>query len=152
MTIPTGTISRLPTPLAPAIGWSVNGAGAGARHNHWPMRRARARRGVFPPEVRVQATAIACSLPRTQAVPLARWSRAELARRVAATPELPRVSPSTVGRWLQAEKIRPWRFRLWQHIQNPTAFLERARPVLQLYAQATALLQSGTWVVCADEK
>jgi DDE superfamily endonuclease len=100
----------------------------------------------------VQATAIACSLPRTQAVPLARWSRAELARRVAATPELPRVSPSTVGRWLQAERIRPWRFRLWQHIQNPAAFLERARPVLQLYAQATALLRLGTWVVCADEK
>jgi hypothetical protein len=116
------------------------------------MRRARARLGVFPPEVRVQATAIACSLPRTQAVPLARWSRAELARRVAATPELPRVSPSTVGRWLQAEQIRPWRFRLWQHIQNPAAFLERARPVLQLYARATALLQTGTWVVCADEK
>jgi hypothetical protein len=116
------------------------------------MRHAQGRRGVFPPEVRVQATAIACSLPRSEAVPLARWSRAELARRVAATPELPRVSPSTIGRWLQAEKIRPWRYRMWQHIQNRVAFLERARPVLQLYAQATTLLHSGIWVVCADEK
>lgn len=116
------------------------------------MPRAQARHGGFPPEVRAQATAIACSLPRTEAVPLARWSRADLARRVAATPGLPQVSPSTVGRWLRAERIRPWRYRMWQHIQNPHRFLERARPILQLYATAQALLQAGTWVVCVDEK
>ena len=116
------------------------------------MPRAQARPGVFPPEVRAQATAIACSLPRTEAVPLSRWSRAELARRVAATSGLPHVSSSTVGRWLRAERIRPWRYRMWQHIQEPHRFLERARPVLQLYATAQALVQAGTWVVCADEK
>jgi hypothetical protein len=116
------------------------------------MPHAQARLGVFPPEVRAQATAIACSLPRTEQVPLARWSRAELARRVAATPDLPHVSASTIGRWLRAERIRPWRYRMWQHIQEPHLFLERARPVLQLYATAHALLAAGTWVVCADEK
>lgn len=116
------------------------------------MPRAPARHGVFPPEVRAQATAIACSLPRTQAVPLSRWSRSELARRVASMPGLPQVSPSTVGRWLHDERIRPWRYRMWQHIQNPQRFLERAHPVLQLYATAQALLQAGTWVVCVDEK
>jgi hypothetical protein len=67
-------------------------------------------------------------------------------------PGLPLVSPSTVGRWLRAERIRPWRYRMWQHIQNPHRFLERARPVLPLYATAQALLQLGTWVVCVDEK
>jgi hypothetical protein len=152
MTIQSGPTNRLPVTSALAIAWSANGAAAGSTHTRWRMRRDRALPGVFPPEVRVQATAIACSLPRTHSVPLARWSRAELARRVAATPELPRVSPSTIGRWLQAEKLRPWRFRLWQHIQNGAAFLERARPVLQVYAQAATLLQAGTWVVCADEK
>ncbi len=116
------------------------------------MLRGRVPRGVFPPEVRAQITATACSLPRTLGVPLSRWSRAELARRVAAACPLLAVSASTVGRWLQAEKIRPWRYRLWQHIHNPAAFLERARPVLQLYASARALLESGTWVVCGDEK
>jgi hypothetical protein len=85
-------------------------------------------------------------------VPLSRWSRAELARRVAAACPAAAVSPSTVGRWLAAEKIRPWRYRLWQHIHDPAAFLERARPVLQLYANAHTLLQEGTWVVCVDEK
>lgn len=73
------------------------------------MPRAPARRGVFPPEVRAQATAIAWSLPRTHAVPLARWSRSELARRVASMPDWPHVSPGTVGRWLPTERIRPWR-------------------------------------------
>lgn len=73
----------------------------------------------FSPEVRAHATAIACSLPQTQRVPLARWSRGELARFLAAAPELPRVSPSTIGRWLKAERIRPWRYHAWPHIQDP---------------------------------
>lgn len=110
------------------------------------------RRGVFPPQVRAQVTAIACSLPRQQQVPLSRWSRAELARRVAQDPSLPRISASTVGRWLKAERLRPWRYHAWQHIHDPHAFLERARPVLQAYAQARALLRAGTWLLCLDEK
>jgi hypothetical protein len=116
------------------------------------MLRGQVRPGVFPPEVRAQITATACSLPRTQDVPLARWSRAELARRVAAASPLAAVSTSTVGRWLLAEKIRPWRYRMWQHIHDEAAFLSRARPILQLYAQAGRLLREGTWVVCVDEK
>jgi transposase len=116
------------------------------------MRHGRVRRGVFPPEVRAQVTATACCLPRTQDVPLSRWSRAELARRVAAACPLACVSTTTVGRWLAAERIRPWRFRSWQHIQDPRTFLERARPILGLYAEARCLLQESTWVVCVDEK
>ncbi len=106
----------------------------------------------FSSQDRAQVTALACSLPRSHGVPLARWSRAALARSVAATPGLPRTSASTIGRWLVAEQIRPWRYHSWQHIQNPEEFLLRARPVLQLYEQATALLQQGIWVVCVDEK
>jgi len=55
----------------------------------------------FPPEVRAQVTAQACSLPQTQGIPLARWSRSELARQIATAPELPHVSASTIGRWLK---------------------------------------------------
>jgi hypothetical protein len=95
---------------------------------------------------------VACSLPQQHQVPLARWSRSELARFVRAFPQLSSVSSSTIGRWLKAERIRPWRYHAWQHIQNPQTFLERARPVLQLYEQALALLKEGTWLVCADEK
>ncbi len=106
----------------------------------------------FSSEARAQVTALACSLPRSHGVPLAHWSRAELARHVATVPTLSTISARTIGRWLTAEQIRPWRFHSWQHIQNPEAFLQRARPVLQLYEQATSLLEQGIWVVCADEK
>jgi len=85
-------------------------------------------------------------------MPLAHWSRAELARHVVTVPTLPPISARTIGRWLTAEQIRPWRFHSWQHIQNPETFLERACPVLRLYEQATSLLEQGIWVVCTDEK
>jgi len=65
---------------------------------------------------------------------------------------LPEISPRTIGRWLSAEQIRPWRFHSWQHIQEPETFLQRARPVLRLYEHAQSLLQEGVWVVCVDEK
>jgi len=106
----------------------------------------------FSSHVRAQVTALACSLPRTHGVPLARWSRVELARYAARTPSLPEISASTIGRWLAAEQIRPWRYHSWQHISAPEEFLSRARPVLRLYEHATALLEQGTWVLCTDEK
>ncbi|SRR6266700_493933 len=94
----------------------------------------------FSSQVRAQVTALACSLPRAHGVPLAHGSRAELARYVAALPSLPDISASTLGRWLAAEQIHPWRYHSWQHIQDAEAFLLRARPVLQLYEHATVLL------------
>ena len=106
----------------------------------------------FSSEVRAQVTALACSLPRSYGVHLAHWSRAELARQAATVPTLPTIEARTIGRWLTAEQVRPWQFHSWQHIQDPETFLQRARPVLQLSEQATALLKQGIWVVCADEK
>ena len=108
--------------------------------------------GVFPPEVKAQTTVLACSRPREKGVPFARWSNSEIARRLVALGVVVSIAASTVGRWLASEKIRPWRYHSWQHILDPQAFLERARPVLRLYEQAKSLLQKGIWVVCVDEK
>lgn len=85
-------------------------------------------------------------------MPLARWSNAEIAGRLMALGLVMSVAASTVGRWLASEKLRPWRYHSWQHILDPQAFLERARPVLRLYERAQALLTQGIWVVCVDEK
>src|SRR5436305_13328671 len=152
MLIPSRAISRLPRSWAPRTARFARGADAGSKPVLWLTRRAVGRRGVFPPQVRAQVTAIACSLPRQCQVPLSRWSRAELARRVAQDPSLPPISASTVGRWLKAERIRPWRYHAWQHIHDPISFLERARPVLEAYGQARSLLRAGTWLVSLDEK
>ncbi len=114
-----------------------------------PIRRAPS---IFRKPVRAQVTALACSLPRSHGVPLAHWSRVELACHVATIPTLPTISARTIGRWLTAEQIRPWQFHSWQHIQDPEIFLQRARPVLRLYEHTAALLDQGIWVVCTDEK
>jgi hypothetical protein len=53
------------------------------------------------------------------------------------------IAASMVGRWLAAEKIKPWRFHNWQHILEPQAFLERARPVLELYNHAKEWWEQG---------
>lgn len=108
-------------------------------------------RGSFPPEVRAQATALACSLPAEQDVPVARWSYAELAAKLVALQVVVSVAVSTVWRWLQAERLKPWRYHFWQHVKDPD-FLARAEPVLRLYEQAKQLLTQGIWVVCVDEK
>src|SRR5438067_8371111 len=152
MNILNRTTNRSPWPLVPRIARCASGVDAGWRLAGWLTRPAVGRRGVFPPEVRAQVTAIACSLPKQCQVPLARWSRAELARRVGHDPTLPRISASTVGRWLKAERLRPWRYHAWQHIHDPHTFLQRACPVLEAYVQAQALLQAGTWLVSLDEK
>jgi len=64
----------------------------------------------------------------------------------------PAPSARTVGRWLKAERIRPWRYHQWQHLHDLELFLVRARSVLQAYPQAKALLTQGIWLVCMDEK
>jgi hypothetical protein len=110
-------------------------------------------RGIFPPQVRAQVTATACSLPQQSGVPLTRWSHAGIRRQVAVLmPGQLAPSSRSVGRWLKAERLRPWRYHNWQHIHDPEQFLLRARPVLQLYMQALSLASQGTWLVCMDEK
>jgi len=85
-------------------------------------------------------------------VPVSRWSNAEIARRLLALGVAFHIAGSTIGRWLAAEKLRPWCYHAWQHILDPHAFLERARPVLWLYQRAQEWLAEGVWAVCVDEK
>lgn len=105
----------------------------------------------FSPEVRAQATALACSLPQEEGVPLARWSYAEVARRLVTLQLVDSIAASTVARWLAAEKLKPWRYHTWQQILDPQAFLKRARPILGLYERARTLLEEGIWCLCGRE-
>jgi hypothetical protein len=132
MNILSRTTNRLPWPHGTTDRTVRKGRGrwvatrtlADAPHSGAPRR--------FSPQVRAQVTAIACSLPKQCQVPLSRWSRAELARRVAQDATLPRISANTVGRRILAERLRLWRNHAWQHMHDPVAFLQRARPVIQL--------------------
>jgi transposase len=94
---------------------------------------------------------VACSQPQAEGVPLARWSYSEIAQRLVTLGVVMAIATSTIWRWLQAERIKPWRYHAWQHVRDPR-FLELAKPVLRLYELAQLLYQRGVWVVCTDEK
>src|SRR5881409_20031 len=116
------------------------------------IERGRAARAVFPPEQIAEVKAIACALPRTQGVPLSRFSRAELHRLVVER-GLCEASASTIARWLSEDALKPWQHRSWIFPTDP-AFLEKAGPVLDLYQGRFEgkLLHPGELVISADEK
>jgi hypothetical protein len=114
--------------------------------------RDRGVRGVFPPEEVARVKAIACELPRTEGVPLSRFSRAELHRLVIQR-GICEASAATIARWLAEDALKPWQHRSWIFPTDP-AFLEKAGPVLDLYQGRWQgkLLHPGEFVICADEK
>ena len=100
----------------------------------------------------MQAIAMACSMPKEKGVTLSRWSLAEIIKCMLVVQISTAISTSTLWRWMKADKLKPWRFHNWQHILDRQKFLERARPVLEVYEKAAQLLQEGIWAVCVDEK
>jgi transposase len=105
----------------------------------------------FTPLQRTQVVALACSSPRQYGKAWQRWSGEKLAQVAVEQGIVRTIAPGTIRRWLRADKIKPWRYHSWQHSTDPQ-FVEKATPVLDLYAQAPALQAQGELTVCADEK
>jgi hypothetical protein len=101
----------------------------------------------------IEVKAIACELPATRAVPLGRWSLAELRDEVITTGLIDQVSVSTIWRWLNEDALKPWRHRSWIFPRDP-AFAAKAGVVLDLYARRFQgrRLEPGEFVISADEK
>jgi transposase len=108
-------------------------------------------RRTFTPLQRAQVVALACSAPRQYGKPWPRWSGEKLAQVAAEQQIVAGIAPGTIRTWLRHDKIKPWRYHSWQHSTDPQ-FVEKALPVLDLYAQAPALHAQGELTVCADEK
>jgi transposase len=108
-------------------------------------------RRTFTSLQRAQGVALACSAPRQYGKPWQRWSGEKLAQGAVEQHLVAGIAPRTVRRWLRADKIKPWRYHSWQHSTDPQ-FVEKAVPVLDLYAQAPALQTQGELTVWADEK
>jgi len=105
----------------------------------------------FTPLQRAQVVALACSAPRQHGKAWQRWSGEKLARVACEQRIVEHISPGTLRTWLRADKIKPWRYHSWQHSTDPQ-FVEKATPVLELYAQAPHLHTCGELTVCVDEK
>jgi transposase len=108
---------------------------------------------VFPAEVVAEVKAMACEPPAARAVPLSRWSSAELAAQAIAEGLAVRVSASTVRRWLAEDAIKPWQHRSWIFPRDPD-FAAKAARVLDLYQRVWngVALGADEYVLSADEK
>ena len=107
----------------------------------------------FGSEVVAGVKAMACEPPEQRQVPLSRWSSAELASQAVAEGLVSAISSSTVRRWLQADVIKPWRYRSWIFPRDPD-FAGKAARVLDLYARTWNGVPLGPddYVISADEK
>jgi hypothetical protein len=101
----------------------------------------------------VAVKALACELPATAGVPLARWHCADLARAAIDQGITASISNTTIWRWLSADAIKPWRHRSWI-FPRAADFAVKAARVLDLYARRFdgRPLGAGDYVVSADEK
>ncbi len=101
--------------------------------------------------LRAQLTALACSRPEDHEKPWQRWSSGKLLQVVREKGMSDSLSRGTIIRWLREDKIKPWRYHLWQKPTDPD-FVKKATPVLDLYEQAPKLAQQSELAVCIDEK
>lgn len=86
-------------------------------------------------------------------VPVSRFCAGMIAFVLAVTGLVDLISKRTVARWLEAEKIKPWRFRSWITPKDLGVFLERATAVLDLYERAKkGLFDADECLWSADEK
>ncbi len=75
--------------------------------------------------------ALACELPAQREQPLSRYSTADLTRLIAAHPDAPPMSRSTVWRLLDTDARKPWQHRTWLFPRDPD-FAAKAGRVLDL--------------------
>jgi transposase len=111
------------------------------------------RQRTFSVITEAELKALACALPAETGVPLSRWSTSELAAEAVNRGVVDRISPATVGRWLRADAIRPWRYRSWIFPRDPD-FGRKAGRVLDLYDRVWdgQPLGADEYVLSADEK
>ena len=86
-------------------------------------------------------------------MPLSRFSCADIARQAVQRGIVASISGRTVWRWLDADAIKPWRYRSWIFPRDPR-FSEKAGRVLDLYQGLweDQLLGLDDYVISADEK
>ena len=110
---------------------------------------------MMTPTTRALVVAMACERPSDREVPLRRYSLSELTDEVAHRLPSEFAAPSRTAIWrlLMNDALRPWRFRSWIFPRDPH-FLERASPVLDLYACQWhgRPLWADEYVLSADEK
>jgi Helix-turn-helix domain len=99
-------------------------------------------RRTFTALQRTRIVAWAWSAPRQYGKPWQRWSGEKWAQGAIEPQSGESIVPRTSRPWLRHDQSKPWRYHSWQPSTDPQ-FVEKAVPVLDLYAQAPALQAHG---------
>jgi transposase len=143
--------ARLDVHVGVVSGWRKRFAQEGMSGLADRQRSGRPR--VFPAAVVAEVKAMACEPPEDRGVPQSRWSASDLAAQAAEEGLVESVARSTVQRWLDADAIRPWRYRSWIFPRDPD-FAVKAGRVLDLYQRIWEgrELADDEYVISTDEK
>jgi transposase len=102
----------------------------------------------FTATARTQIIGLACRAPRDEGCSRdERWTLDLLVETAVAQEIVPAIHRATIGRLLTQGEIKPHRWRMWLHSQDP-AFKERINDIVRLYLER----QLDEVVLCIDEK
>src|SRR5712691_8702735 len=138
--------TSIPTPCA------IGGDAGPMERLAWTTPLAEAGRPGFPPLDQALVKAVACEAVHHTALPLSRLATADIAAQASRALGKP-ISPSTVWRILDADAIKPWKYKYWIFPRDPH-FVEKAGRVLDLYAGYWQGVPLGPQdhIISADEK
>ena len=94
---------------------------------------------------------LACELPDEQRRSLSLWTCAALARALKEAKVVETISPQSVQRILESQRLKPWRVHYWLSPKAPRdeAFRQQVLEIMDLY---TRQLEPHERVLCLDEK
>lgn len=98
----------------------------------------------------MEAIKLACELPKERCRALSFWDCREIGRQLVTEQFVTSVSPQTVGRWLQQDRIKPWRVHYWLSSKAPRdeAYAAATRVIADLYTRTLAAHEA---VISVDE-
>ena len=109
---------------------------------------------IFTPEQFVQLMALACEDPLGSGRPISHWTTRELAEEAVKRGIVERISPRTVGRFLQEVDLKPHQTRYWLNA-NPKdhiLFQSQIKAICELYLNAQTLFDQQVIIISTDEK
>jgi hypothetical protein len=108
-------------------------------------------RPAFPPSVAIELVKRACELPEVFRRSLSLWTCAELARSLVRDGIVDEISPQTVQRILESNKLKPWRVHHWlsPKVERDEEFYQKVLTIRDLY---TRPLGENERVLSVDEK
>ena len=105
---------------------------------------------IFDSEVILHIIKIACEMPEKRGRSLSKWDCREIADELMRTKVVDGISPESVRRILESQKIKPWQHHMWLSEKKPRdeAFCNSVREITDLYFRK---LKPNECVLCMDE-